>query len=108
MRARPDLLPTGQKNRREAVKLGPERIFYACRQIELGGDRRSNAKLGWTPVLRHVQVPRQRATDRWITPNSQLGQVAHYRHHTPGNAGVHPGKSLFANAAIHRTRYLLA
>jgi hypothetical protein len=55
-RARADRLPAREKNRREAVELGPERILAACRRIELSGECRGDAKLGRAPVLRNVEV----------------------------------------------------
>src|SRR5262252_360260 len=48
-----------------------------CRRIKLRGDSRGDAELSWAPVLGNVQVPRERPADRWIVPNSQLGQVEH-------------------------------
>src|SRR5262249_55050099 len=57
-RARPDRLPARDKYRREAVKLDPQRVLAACRRIKPRGDRCSDAELGWTSVLRNVQVPR--------------------------------------------------
>src|SRR5262249_56857700 len=66
-----DRFPRREKNRSEAIELSPKRILAACRRIELRGDRCGNAELGWAPVLGNVQVPRQRAADRWIVPNSQ-------------------------------------
>src|SRR5215813_14176847 len=74
--ARPDRLPARDEYRREAVKLDPQRVLTACRRIKLRGDRCGDAELGWAPVLRNVQVPCERASDRWIVPNSKLGQVA--------------------------------
>jgi hypothetical protein len=59
---RPDRLPGREKYRREAVEFGPERILAAGRRIELRGDRRGNAKLGRSPVLRNVR-------DRFINCN---------------------------------------
>src|SRR6516162_2715465 len=76
-RARPDRLPARDEYRREAVKLDPQRVLAACCRIKLHGDRRGDAELGWAPVLGNVQVPCERAANRWIVPNSQLGQVAH-------------------------------
>jgi hypothetical protein len=57
-RPRPDRLPTREKYRREAVELSPQRVLAAYERIEPGGDRGGDAELGWTPVLRDVQVPR--------------------------------------------------
>src|SRR6516165_6621846 len=76
-RARPDRLPARDKYRREAIELGPKGALATCRKIKLRGDRRGNAEFGWAPILRNVQVPSERAADRWIVPNSQLRQVAH-------------------------------
>ncbi len=73
----PDRLPAREKYRREAVKLDPKGVLAARPRIELRDDGRGNAELGWTPVLRNVQVPRQRIADCWIVPNLQLSQVAH-------------------------------
>src|SRR5262249_44894865 len=108
-RARPDPLPTRKKNRREGVELGPERVFAACRKVELRSDRRGNAKLGRAPVLRDIQVPRQRTMDRRIAPDSQPGQVAH-GYPLLELSGPRPsiGLAPTATIAIHRTRYLLA
>src|SRR5262249_36937427 len=75
--ARPARLPARRGYRCEAVKLDPQRGLAACCRIKLHGDRRGDAELGWAPVLGNVQVPCERASDRWIVPNSQLGQVAH-------------------------------
>src|SRR6266568_2990652 len=69
----PDRLPAREKYRREAVKLDPKGVLAARPWIELRGDGRGNAELGWAPVLRNVQVPRQRTADCWIVPNLQLG-----------------------------------
>jgi hypothetical protein len=74
---RPDRLPGREKYRREAVEFGPERILAAGRRIELRGDRRGNARLGRSPVLRNVQVPGQGTADGWVVPNCQSGQIAH-------------------------------
>src|SRR5262249_17346526 len=76
-RAHPDRLPTREKNWREAVEFDPQRVLAACRKIKQCGDGRGNAELGRAPVLRNVQIPRQRTANRWILPNCQLGQVAH-------------------------------
>src|SRR5262245_44062855 len=73
----PNCLPACEKNRREAVKLDPKGILAARPRIDLRGDRSSNLKLGRAPVLRNVEVPRQRPAKRWIVPNSKLNQVAH-------------------------------
>jgi hypothetical protein len=92
-RARPDRLPAREKNGRETVELNPERVLAACRRIELRGDSRGNAELGRAPVLRNVQIPRQRTADRWIVPNGQISQVAHgpapWVYLYSGGAGVH-------------------
>ena len=72
-------MPACEKNRREAVKLGPKSILGARPRVDLRGDRRSNAKLCRAPVLCNVQIPRQRTADRWIVPNSELSQGAHGR-----------------------------
>src|SRR5262249_829003 len=69
--------PALQKYRREAIELGPKRALATCRRIKLRGDSRGDAELSWAPVLGNVQVPRERTADRWIVPNSQLGQVEH-------------------------------
>jgi hypothetical protein len=42
-------------------------------------NRGGNTELGRALVFRDVKVPRQRVTNRWIVPHSQLGQVAHAR-----------------------------
>src|SRR5215831_1582090 len=63
-RARPDCLPTRDKCRHEAIKLGPKRALATCCRIKLRGDRRGNAELGWASVLGNVQVPCERAADR--------------------------------------------
>src|SRR5262249_7647659 len=76
-RGRSDRLPAREKNWRETVQLDPERVLTAGRRIELRGDGRGNAEFGWAPILRNVQVPRQRTADRGIVPNCQVGQVAH-------------------------------
>src|SRR6516164_10964780 len=55
-RARPDRLPARDEYRREVVELDPQRVLAACRRIKLGGDRCGDAELGWTSVLRNVQV----------------------------------------------------
>jgi hypothetical protein len=73
----PDVLPTRQKDRHQAIELGPQGFLAAACGIELGSERRGDAELGRPAVLRHVEVPRQRAGDRGVVPNSQSGQVAH-------------------------------
>src|SRR5262249_39331733 len=70
-------LPAREKNWREAVEFDPECVLAACRKIKLCGDGRGYAEFGRAPVLRDVQIPRQRTANRWIVPNCQLGQVAH-------------------------------
>src|SRR6516225_4115054 len=56
--ARPDRLPARDEYRREALELDPQRVLAACRRIKPRGDRCGDAELGWTSVLRNVQVPR--------------------------------------------------
>src|SRR5262249_20681552 len=63
-RARPDRLPARDEYRREAGKLDPQRVLAACRRVKLRGDRCGDAELCWASVLRNVQVPRQRPSDR--------------------------------------------
>src|SRR5215470_1667028 len=62
-RAHPDRLPARDECRREAIELSPKGVLATCRKIKLRGDRRGNAEFGWAPVLRNVQVPRERAAD---------------------------------------------
>src|SRR5262249_46128435 len=92
-RARSDRLPAREKNWRETVQLDPERVLTAGKRIELRGDSRGNAEFGRAPILRNVQVPRQRTADRGIVPNCQVGQVAHgpapWLYLYSGGAGVH-------------------
>ena len=62
-RACTDRLPARDKDRHEPVELDPQRFFGTCPGIELCRDRRGNAELRRTPVLRDIQVPRQRTAD---------------------------------------------
>src|SRR5262245_44203769 len=76
-RARSDCLPPCEKYRRQAVELGPERLFPGSGRIGLDWEGRGNAKLGRPSVLRHGQIPRQAVADRRIVPDSQSRQIAH-------------------------------
>jgi hypothetical protein len=64
--ARPDRLPTCEKNRRLAVELVPEGIFAARCRIELQGNRGGYTELGRASIFSNLKVPRQRVTNRWI------------------------------------------
>jgi hypothetical protein len=48
----PDRLPAREKYRREAVKLDPKGVLAARPRIELRGDGRGNAELGWANFSR--------------------------------------------------------
>src|SRR5262245_4475672 len=62
--ARPDRLAARDEYRPEAGKLDPQRLLAAWRRIKLRGERCGDAELSWASVLRNVQVPRLRASDR--------------------------------------------
>jgi hypothetical protein len=68
---RPDRLPAREKNRREPVELAPQRFLGGSGGIDIGGKRRRNAELGRAAILRNFEIPRQRAPDCGILPNSQ-------------------------------------
>src|SRR6516165_1884545 len=76
-RVRPDCLPPCEKYRRQAVKLGPERLLLGSGRIELGWEGCGNTKFRWPSVLCHGQIPRQAVADRRIIPDSQSRQIAH-------------------------------
>src|SRR5262249_58923757 len=56
-RAHPNLLPTREKDRCQAVELSPQRVFAAGGGIDLRGGSRGNAALSPAPAFRNVQVP---------------------------------------------------
>ena len=76
-RACADRPPTREENRSKPVELGPKHFLAAFAGVKLSGEGRGDTKLGGAPVLRNVEIPRQRGPDGWIVPNSQCPEIAH-------------------------------